>query len=326
MVRPQARLDGFFPLSNGGRARTLRFSILSLCAVSALLALGACSRSDGTAKAATQVAARVNKSEISVHQINHLLQRQSGLSGDQLDAASKSALERLIEQELAVQRAKELELDRDPRIVQALEAARRDVLARAFLDQVGDSAPKPGPEDIHKYYDANPALFKQRRVYTVQEMSVEAAPDRIAELRDKVKAARSAAELTQSIEQAGLRFAGGQSTKSAEQIPIGMLPQLAALRDGESLVTATPTGAHVVYLVSSKSAPVDEATARPAIERYLVIDGRRQAVAQQLKALRESARIEYVGSFADAGGAAAATEPAAIASDALARGVKGLNK
>ncbi|MGA0609813.1 EpsD family peptidyl-prolyl cis-trans isomerase [Caldimonas sp. KR1-144] len=305
--------------------------ISTLCALSGVLLLGACSgRSDNAAKAATQVAARVNKSEISVHQINHLLQRQSGLSTDQLDAASKSALERLIDQELAVQRAKELELDRDPKVVQALEAARRDVLARAFIDSAGDTATKPGTEEIHKYYDANPALFKERRIYALQEMSVEAKPERIDDVRTKVKNARSANELTQSLEQAGYRFAGGQATKSAEQIPIGMLPQLAALRDGEALVTPTPTGAHIVYLIGSKSAPVDEATARPAIERYLAIESRRKVVAQQMKALRESARIEYVGNFAEAAAtgadpAASAAEPVAgMASDALSRGVKGL--
>ena len=70
--------------------------------------------------------------------------------------------------------------------------------------------------------------------------------------------------------------------------------------------------------------PVDEATARPAIERYLEIDGRRQAVTQQMKALREAARIEYVGNFAEASGpAAAATQATAAASDALAVGAKG---
>ena len=119
------------------------------------------------------------------------LQRQPGMSSDQLDAASKSTLERLIDQELAVQRAKELELDRDPRIVQALEAARRDVLARAFTDSIGDAAGKPAVEDIHKYYDANPALFKERRIYVVQEMSVEAPSSKIDDLRARVKAAHS---------------------------------------------------------------------------------------------------------------------------------------
>lgn len=320
MVRPMLRRAGLAKLSlHGSSLRTgsggepsSRLLITALVGVCASLLLGACSgRSDGNAKAATQVAARVNKTEISVHQINYLLQRQGSVASEQLDAASKGALERLIEQELAVQRAKELELDRDPRIVQALEAARRDVLARAFTDSIGDAALKPAPEDVHKYYDANPALFKQRRVYVVQEMAVDTDARKLDELRTRVQAARSLEELTQSLEQGGFKFAGGRSTKTAEQIPIGLLPQFAALKDGESLVMPTSNGAHVVYLVSSQSAPVDEATARPAIERYLAIDNRRQAVAQQMKALREAARIEYVGNFAEA-----APSPAAMASGA----------
>jgi EpsD family peptidyl-prolyl cis-trans isomerase len=314
VLRPKLELNGNSMRAEGGRERPSTVPIAALLGLAASVMLAACSGGDTTAKAATQVAARVNKTEISVHQINYLLQRQSGMSSDQLDAASKGALERLIEQELAVQRAKELELDRDPRIVQALEAARREVLARAYTDSVSDAALKPAPEDIRKYYDANPALFKQRRVYVVQEMAVDFEPRKLEDLRARVKAARSTEELAQSLEQGGYKFAGGRSTKSAEQIPIGLLPQFAALRDGEALVMPTSNGAHVVFLVSSQSAPVDESTARPAIERYLAIDNRRQAVSQQMKALREAARIEYVGNFAEA-----APPPAAMAS-----GVKGV--
>lgn len=100
-------------------------------AVLASLGLAACSGGDKD-KPASQVAAKVNKEEISVHQINYLLQRQPGLKPEQAESASKTALERLIDQELAVQKAEELKLDRDPRVVQALDAARREILSRFY--------------------------------------------------------------------------------------------------------------------------------------------------------------------------------------------------
>ena len=71
---------------------------------------------------ASQSAARVNKDEITVHEINFVLQQQRNLRPEQADAAAKQILERLIDQQLALQKAEEGKLDRDPRVVQQLEA------------------------------------------------------------------------------------------------------------------------------------------------------------------------------------------------------------
>ena len=57
---------------------------------------------------ASPAAVVVNKEEITVQQVNQVLQQQRGLKPEQADAASKQVLERLIDQELAVQKAVEL--------------------------------------------------------------------------------------------------------------------------------------------------------------------------------------------------------------------------
>ncbi len=59
---------------------------------------------DKKGKMASQTAVKVNKEEITVHQINFVLQQQRGLKPEQAEAASKQILERLIDQELALQR------------------------------------------------------------------------------------------------------------------------------------------------------------------------------------------------------------------------------
>ena len=92
------------------------------------LVLVACGGGDKKDKPASQVAAKVNKEEISVHQINFVLQQQRGLKPEQADAVSRQVLERLIDQELALQKAQELKIDRDPRVVQQIEADRKSVV------------------------------------------------------------------------------------------------------------------------------------------------------------------------------------------------------
>ena len=115
-----------------GRTMALRVSTLAAALV-AVLALGACGSSRD--KVASQTAAKVNKQEVTIHQINFVLQQQRGLRPDQADAASRQILERLIDQQLAVDKAEEFKLDRDPRVVQQIEAARRDILARAYAEK-----------------------------------------------------------------------------------------------------------------------------------------------------------------------------------------------
>ena len=142
-------------------------------------------------KPATQTAAKVNKEEITVHQINFLLAQQRALPPEQAASATRQVLERLIDQELTLQKAGDLKLDRDPRVVQQIEAARREIISRAYLEKIGEGAPKPTPAEVSAYYEAHPALFKERRVYSFQEVNVEAKPEQVETLKKALSDAKN---------------------------------------------------------------------------------------------------------------------------------------
>jgi EpsD family peptidyl-prolyl cis-trans isomerase len=276
-----------------------------IVAVLLLLMLSACGK-DG-AKPATQVAAKVNKEEISVHQINFILQRQQGIKPEQAEAASRQVLERLIDQEVAVQKALEQKLDRDPRVMQELEAARRDVIARAYVGKIGDAVQRPTAQELKAYYDSKPALFAARRVYTMQEVLVDADQAQIADLQAGLRKAKSMQEVADYIKERKLPTRATQNTTAAENLPMAALESIAALKDGQTMFAATPTGARLLTLVQSRNAPVTEEQAKPAIEQFLVNEAKRKAVEQDLKTIRSSSHIEYVGQFA--------TRPASAASE-----------
>lgn len=292
--------------------RSRRVGLLTV-AVACSLLLAACG--DKKEKAASQTAAKVNKEEVTVHQINFVLQQQRNLRPEQAEAASRQVLERLIDQELAVQKADELKLDRDPRVVQQLEAVRRDVLARAYAEKVGESASKPTAEEIKKYYDENPALFSARRIYSLQELQIEAPAGQYPALRDKLTQVKNVAEFVEHLRALGLRFSGNQAVRSAEQLPLASLRVLSQMRDGQAMLSPTANGAVMVVLAGSRAQPVSEEQARPAIEQFLVNDRKRKLIEEDRKALRAAATIQYVGKFADgaasAPAAAAASEPVA---------------
>jgi len=282
------------------------------------LALTACgNRSNKDAAAASQTAAKVNKEEITVHQINFVLAQQRSLPPAQAASAAKVVLERLIDQELEVQKATDQKLDRDPRVVQALEAARRDVIARAYLDKVGQGAPKPTPAEIKAYYDAHPALFGKRRVYTFQEVAIVAAPAQIDTLKARLDKAKDVPEFVSYLKANDFRYGVNEATRAAEQLPLSNVDRFAAMKDGESLFTPTPNGAMVLYLASSRTEPVDEQRAAPAIEQFLLNERKRKLIEDDRKALRNNSKIEYVGAYAGGPGKSVAQEPAASAPEPL---------
>jgi len=282
-----------------------RVLALSLLASAALLA-GCGEKKE---KAATQTAAKVNKDEITVHQINFVLQQQRNLRPEQADAASRQILERLVDQQLALQKADDLKIDRDPRVVQQLEAARREILARAYLEKVGEAASKPTPEEIKQYYDEKPALFRERRVYSIQEIAIEAKPEQVNELRDQLAGAKNINDFIEYLKAKEFRFSGNQAVRAAEQLPLNSLDAFARMKDGEAMLVPNPTGVQVVLLAGSRSQPVNEEQARPAIEQYLLNDRKRKLVEDDLKAMRAAAKVEYLGKFAEP----AASAPAAAA-------------
>jgi EpsD family peptidyl-prolyl cis-trans isomerase len=282
---------------------------LPLAALCAAVLLAGCG--DKKEKTASQTAAKVNKDEVTVHQINFVLQQQRGLKPEQAEAASKQILERLIDQQLALQKGDDLKLDRDPRVVQQLEAARREILARAYLERVGEAAPKPGPEEVKKYYEDKPALFRERRVYNIQEIAIEAKADQLPELREKLAAAKDLNGFLEYLKASDIRFTGNQAVRAAEQLPLTSLEAFAKMKDGQAMIVPAPNGIQVIMLAGSRSQPVSEEQARPAIEAFLLNERKRKLVEEDIKGMRAAAKIEYVGKFAPSASAPAGAAPSA---------------
>lgn len=271
-------------------------------------------------KPASQVAAKVNKQELTVHQVNFLLEQQRGLKPEQADAARKQALERLIDQELAIQKAAEIKLDRDPRVMQQVEAARRDMIARAYFERVGNGASKPSEAEVFKYYTDNPTLFSQRRVYQLQEWFIEATPAQAETVRAKALSSKAMTEFTDYLRAGNLKFEFNQAVRAAEQLPLNSLDAFAKMTDGETIIHTKPTGLQVIALISSRKEPVELARVKPVIEQFLVNEHKTRLIADDLKALRMAAAIRYVGGFGDAPDGVG-VQPAAPAASSLASGV-----
>ncbi|MBU0601874.1 MAG: EpsD family peptidyl-prolyl cis-trans isomerase [Gammaproteobacteria bacterium] len=316
---------------HAGRALTL--SIL------AAAVLAACGGGDsGDKKTATQVAAKVNGGEVSVHQINQVMQRTNVTSPEQAKTASRQVLERLIDQELLVQQALDKKLDRDPRTLQAIEAARREVLSRAYLEQVSAAASKPTESEIKAYYEAHPELFSERRIFNLRELSIQAGPEFAPKLQAYMAEPRNLQQLAEWLRSENVRFSANAVTKPAEQLPLEMVKNIHQLKDGQMGMVRSGNAILVLEVAASRSAPVDEKAAQPIIEQFLLNQRKTELAKAEVKNLREKGKIEYMGEFsapepaaAEPAAPASATEPAVAApteapanDNAIDKGLSGL--
>jgi EpsD family peptidyl-prolyl cis-trans isomerase len=275
-------------------SRVPRQTALAVTVIAVAVALAAC----GAKKPGpTQAAARVDGAEITVHQINYRLQRERGLRADQMEQAGRKVLDQLIDEQLVVEKAEKEKLDKDPQAAQAMDAARREVLARAYVEQVAQGVPAPTEDALHRYYEQNDALFTRRRIYTLQEFLAQVPVDRIPVLKAMIDAGKPVADVAAWFKEQNVPFRGQQGVHPAEQVPLNSLKQLADVPDGRGLITSTGDQVHVTYVVSSVSEPVDYDKAKPAITQFLGAESRRKTTEGNLAALRSAAKIQYMAPY-----------------------------
>ena len=291
-----------------------RVGAVTLAAMAAFLLFG-CGQKKDVAPADTsgsEVVAKVNGDELTAGQLTIALQKQRGMRPDAGDAASKQVLDQLIDEQIVAQKAIAAKLDKDPKVVQQIESARRDILARRFIEAAAETANKPADDAVQKFYDSRTTLFAQRKVYTLQRLDIQAPDERRAEVDAHIQSLKSSAELTDWLKSQKLAFTAKQEQDASEQLPPTVLEKLATLKEGESMAVPSQFGVSALTLVSSASAPKTLADARPAIEQYLSGQGRREVIMNLQKSIRDGAKVEYEGRFAALAPAGAATGMPAV--------------
>ena len=187
-------------------------------------------------------------------------------------------------------------LDRTPAVLQALETAKTEVLARAYLDELARAQPEPSVPDVRRYYSAHPELFAERRVFTLEQIEVLRTSGIAAALRERAASpGASLEEIAHWLRAREVPHSVTRGARAADRIPIELLPRLQAMREGELAVLESADALLVIRLVAQRQAPLDEAAATPLIEEFLRQRNWEHALGAELARLRVAARSEAKG-------------------------------
>jgi len=275
------------------------FGAAAIALMTSVLISG-CGKKDVTS---TQVVAKVDGEEISVHQVNAVLSKSVGVTPENLPNAKREILDRLIEQQIAINDATSKKLDRSPEVVAAIENAKREIIARSILDQIALAQPKPTDDDARQYFAEHPELFSQRRLFNLQEITLRKPATDISEIAAKVASAKTIEELSVWLKEKNIEFAANAGTRAAEQIPLEVLPKLQQFKDGQMALIEGNDAFFIMRVVASRLAPVEESQALQKIKMFLFNQRGATAIKRERALLKEKAKVEYLGEFA--GGEAA---------------------
>lgn len=282
------------------------FSLTLVCVAVLVTACG--KRSDD--KSAT--VATVNGENITQDQLDYASKQIAAAHPAASAPEAAQVLQGLVEQRLAVQKAEKDKLDRNPGVLQALEATRKDALARYYVEQFVAKVPKPSVEEIKQYYDAHPTNFAQRSVYVIQKVDARVTPDQSVSLAASAQAAGGAAAVADLLKAKASAVNVTQSAQPAESLG-PLLPKISSMSVGQTIAIAQPQGLTALTIVSIQPQPVTLALAQMGIEQILWNQKKREALQAETKTLRAAAHIDYLGKFGP--GTPSATAASAVALD-----------
>ena len=292
-----------------------------LCA--ALIVAAGLSACGGKAKEAKpgQALASVNGAEITVLQLNEELQR-AGVGPGQQEAASKQLLQALIDRQLLQNEAAREKIERDPRVMQAIERAKSLIVAQEYLRKRIGNPPKPTAAEVEDYFNKNPQFFSQRKQFNMNELVI-ASADLTPALKAAADAAKSLEDVAAWMDAHKLRFARSQVARSTADLSTEMSAQLLRMPKGQLFIVKEGERSLLISIAEIREAPVPLAVAAPQIEQFLVSKRNKDSATAELARLRAGAKIEYLNKSM-AMDAKAAPAAAGAAKDALDRGVAGL--
>lgn len=281
---------------------------LTLACVAVLLAACGKKTEDNSATLAT-----VNGEKITQDQLDFAVKQIAAARPGASAPAAAQVLQSLVEQRLAVQKAEKDKLDRNPGVLQALEAARKDALARYYVEDFAAKVPKPSADDIKQYYDGHPANFGQRNTYVIQKVDARVAADQAGPLAASVQATTGAAAVVDLLKAKASSVNVTQTAQPAESLG-PLLPKISTMSVGQTIAIPQPQGLAALTLVEIKPQAISLAQATPVIEQVLWNQKKREALQAETKDLRAKARIDYLGKFAP--GTASAPAASTVAPEA----------
>lgn len=256
-----------------------------------LATLSACSNNEPGGKQ-TQVVAKVNGDEITVHQINGEMQRlQVPVANPQLVA--KKMLVSLIDRQLLVQEAVKLNLDRTPEVMQLVDAAKAQIYAQAYLARKVSTLGQATEKEVQQFMVEHPEVFSRRKVFTTADIIFANNPAKVDPdtLKNLVS---NAEELRAWLKMHQIHFEIAEETIPTEALPKEAVSLADQMKIGDLLFMHDDIKVVARSIANIAEVPLSEQQAMDMATKAVNERKRQQLILDELQRLKKLAQIEVL--------------------------------
>jgi EpsD family peptidyl-prolyl cis-trans isomerase len=255
--------------------------------------LSGCSSSHNVDKGKTQVVAKVNGEEVTVHEVNQYMSHLTQLDGTP-EQMRKQAVDAVINQHLLQTAAKQAKLDRDVNVVQAELDSNKNILIDAYKTRQFHSGTAPTDQQIAAYYQSHPLLFSDRKLYQLQQLRVQSSAENQTLLLAQLKQSDNINAFVHWLDVQHIPYDISNTTKSPEDMSPLERSLLLQIKAGEAaILNQDQDSISIDLLVATQPQPISLAHAQLQIRDLLVAESATQQVALWLKQARLNSKIVY---------------------------------
>ncbi|HEY1149733.1 MAG TPA: EpsD family peptidyl-prolyl cis-trans isomerase, partial [Pseudoduganella sp.] len=239
-----------------------------------------------------QALASVNGEEITVLQLNDELSRSNAQAAN-LETTRKQVLEALIDRQLLQGEAAKEKIDRDPKVVQAIERAKSLIVAQAYMQKRVGTLAKPTKQEVEAYFSQNPQFFTNRKQFDMRELVV-ATRDVSDDMKTVMDSSKSLDDVANWLDQHKIKYARAQISRTSSDLPPELSAKLLAMPKGQMFIIREGERSMLISIADIRPAPVTLEVATPQIEQFLYAKKNKEAAEAEIKRLRSTAKIAYM--------------------------------
>ena len=242
---------------------------------------------------ASQSIVRVNGDEITVLQLNTELQR-ANIQPAKQEETTKQIVSALVDRQILMQEAHKQRLDRSPRVMQAIENAKTQIIAQAYLEEKAAAVAKPTDAEVADYLSKHTDIFANRKVFMMEEIAFKVDAENVQGVQSLSDSAKTLDDVTHWLDAHQIKYARNRASHAAETVPPQLLEKLAMMVTGDLIFINSNGGTVAARMLEVKDAAISEKDAKPFIERIIVDKKHKQIAEDEVKRLRSASKIEYI--------------------------------
>lgn len=257
--------------------------------------LAGCNEMDShTALNGSKALAKVNGDEISLNQLNIELNRAH--FAKDVDASIKDKLlSKIIDRQLLVQEAGKLNLDRVPEVVEAVNSAKAQIYAEAYLANRISKLSPPADETIAQYIDTHPDVCAHRKVFTTKDIVFQYDPA-TTDLKALQASVTDIESLQAHLESNGIKYNVASGHFSMDALPSVWADNLKTAKVGHLLFAHDNTKIIVKSITSITENPMTADEAKGYAKRVLFEDKKQKFITSEVARLRKLSKISILDS------------------------------